>query len=151
MQTRNIFQNWTRPQPPQLNYYTIFSAFYKCFFFIFFFCLFFWIFEFFQKLKKYIFSFFSIPIRLWCYSLFRLLHLSTCFNTTSGDSLPFCYELTGTLTGSWADRSVFTTLTCLLLLLRKVWAVYYSSHKPYTAMYYIHILHYNIYFDKVYY
>ena len=51
MQTRNIFQNWTRPQPPQLNYYTIFSAFYKCFFFIFFLSIFlnFWIFS---KIKK---------------------------------------------------------------------------------------------------
>ena len=54
--------------------------------------------NFFKNSKKY-FLFFSIPIRLWCYSLFRLLHLSTCFNTTSGDSLPLCYELTGTLTG----------------------------------------------------
>ena len=85
MQTQ-IFHKWTRPPPCLLLYYT---ATYIFMLLLMFTLLLFFIAVFFKHL-----FFFSIlpPIRLWChYSISCLLHPSTCFNSTSGDSLPLCY------------------------------------------------------------
>lgn len=118
--------------------YLYFHAFINVYFAFFFIAVFF----------KHLF-FFSIlpPIRLWChYSISCLLHPSTCFNSTSGDSLPLCYMM------SWPLR--FRNFDLLLSSYSRNLArfepyVCYSSQTllllQYTATIYIHI--YYIYYN----